>query len=129
MGGTDPNPTTNARNEQNHLVRITSCYDQLPLDGIQFEYGDVFMVETFYYAGVDDDRFSNPYQTAGEHKNSMSMFFTGVVFDGDSEFLTTAKRSSFDLWNDFVHVAGIRYFKKKRQKETSKWWRPKQLGS
>merc|ERR1711907_784443 len=127
--GTDPNPATNARNEENHLVRITSCYDQLPLEGIQFEYGDVFEVETYYYAGIDDDRFSNPLQAAGEHKNAMSMFFTGVVFDGDSEFLTIPKRSSFDLWNDFVHVAGIRYFKKKRQNKNKRWWRPQLGGS
>ena len=31
--------------------------------------------------------------------------FLGVVFDGDSEFMTK-NRTSFNLWNDFVNVAG-----------------------
>lgn len=100
--GSNEDPATNARNEQNHLVRITSCYDQIQA-GIRFDKGDVFTTESYYYAGTDDIRFTN---AAGEHKNAMSMFFTAVVLDGDSQFLTK-DRTSFNLWNDFVHVAGI----------------------
>jgi len=102
--GTNEDPSTNARNEQNHLVRITSCYDQIE-DGIRFDEGDVFTTESYYYAGTDDSRFSNAL-AAGEHKNVMSMFFTAVVFEGESEFLME-NRTSFNLFNDFVHVAGI----------------------
>ena len=103
--GTNPDVFTNARDEQNHLVQISSCYDQIR-DGIAFAAGDVFTTESYYYAGTDDDRFSNRL-VAGEHKNVMSMFFTGVVLDGTSKFLTGA-RTSFNLWNDFVHVAGLK---------------------
>jgi len=102
--GTNPDIFRNARDEQNHLVKISSCYDQIQ-DGIAFAAGDVFTIESYYYAGTDDDRFSNRF-VAGEHKNVMSMFFTGVVFDGTSKFLTE-ERTSFNLWNDFVHVAGL----------------------
>mmetsp|Transcript_19615 Transcript_19615/g.40361 ORF Transcript_19615/g.40361 Transcript_19615/m.40361 type:complete len:584 (+) Transcript_19615:17-1768(+) len=105
LHGTSAVPSSNARNEQNHLVRITSCYDQIS-SGIRFESGDVFTTESYYYAGTDDSRFSNNL-AAGEHKNAMSMFFTTVVMDGDSHFLTE-DRTSFNLWNDFVHMAGIR---------------------
>mmetsp|Transcript_12072 Transcript_12072/g.24564 ORF Transcript_12072/g.24564 Transcript_12072/m.24564 type:complete len:498 (+) Transcript_12072:86-1579(+) len=108
--GTDSDETTNARNEQNHLVRIDSCYDEIGEDGIRFEEGDVFTAESFYYGGRDDERMSG-IEAAGEHKNVMSMFFTGVDLDGDSEFLTE-KRTSFNLWNNFVPVAG--YLKRKR---------------
>ena len=103
--GTNDDASTNARNERNHLVRISSCYDQISSSGIRFEEGDVFTTETYYYAGTDDDRFLNAV-AAGEHRNAMSMFFTGVVFDGTSKFLTEA-RTSFNEWNDFVHVAGM----------------------
>jgi len=102
--GNNEDPSTNARNEQNHLVRVSSCYDQIG-SGIRFEKGDVFTVESYYYAGTDDSRFSNPL-AAGDHKNVMSMIFTGVVFDGTSEFLTE-NRTSFNEWNDFVHVADL----------------------
>lgn len=104
--GTDEDPSTNARNERNHLVRISSCYDQISSSGIHFEEGDVFTTESYYYAGTGDARFSNVL-AAGEHRNAMSMFFTGVVFDGNSKFLTE-DRTSFNEWNDFVHVAGMR---------------------
>ena len=105
LHGTNEDPSINARNEQNHLVRISSCYDQIS-SGIRFDKGDVFTTESYYYAGTDDSRFSNPLG-AGEHKNAMSMFFTGVVLDGNSKFLTR-DRTSFNEWNDFVHVAGLR---------------------
>lgn len=104
--GTDSNEAANARNEQNHLVRIGSCYDEIGEGGIRFEEGDVFTTESFYYAGTDDERMSG-IEAAGGHRNVMSMFFTGVDFDGDSEFLTE-KRTSFNHWNDFVHIAGYK---------------------
>merc|ERR1712194_332982 len=119
---TNANTTpTNARDEQNHLVRISSCYDQMMMnnDGntntnnnntgiVVFDKGDVFTTESYYYAGTDDDRFDPSFRSlaAGEHKNVMSMFFTGVILDGTSKFLTK-ERTSFNLWNDFVHVAGL----------------------
>mmetsp|Transcript_26791 Transcript_26791/g.55354 ORF Transcript_26791/g.55354 Transcript_26791/m.55354 type:complete len:608 (-) Transcript_26791:267-2090(-) len=105
--GTDPDPSTNARNEQNHLVGISSCYDTVPQsgEGIRFELGDVFVTESVYYGRNDDPNLQGNLGAAGEHKNVMSMFFLGVVFDGDSEFMTK-NRTSFNLWNDFVNVAG-----------------------
>jgi len=103
--GTNEDSSTNARNERNHLIRISSCYDQIK-SGIRFEKDDVFTTESYYYAGTDDARFSNTL-AAGEHRNVMSMFPTGVVFDGTSDFLTE-HRTSFNEWNDFVHVAGLR---------------------
>lgn len=104
--GSNSDPISNARDEQNHLVRISSCYDQIGKDyGIRFEAGDVFRTESYYYGGTDDVRFSSKL-AAGEHRNVMSMFFMGVVLDGDSRF-TTDDRTSFSLWNDFVHLAGI----------------------
>ncbi len=72
---------------------------------IRFEAGDVFETKSYYYGGTDDDRFSSRL-AAGEHKNVMSMFLTGVVLDGDSKFLSE-ERTSFSLWNDFVNMAGI----------------------
>jgi hypothetical protein len=111
--GTDTNVKTNARNEQNHLIHIESCYDTQIYQndninsntvGINFNEGDVLTTETIYHGGINDDRFVG-YGSGGEHKNVMSMFFLGVVFEGDSEYLTK-KRTSFNLWNDFVHIAG-----------------------
>jgi len=106
--GTNSNEATNARNEQNHLIQVGSCYYNSEIGGkqggIRFEKGDVFTTESFYYGGTDDERM-NGIDAAGEHKNVMSMFFTTVDFDGDAELLTE-KRTSFNLWNDFVHVAG-----------------------
>lgn len=109
--GTDPNSSTNARSEQNHIVRISSCYEQIPTVGIAFEAGDIFTTETYYYGGNDDDRFvaipSGGESTGGgEHKNAMSMFFTGVVLEGNAPFLRE-DRTSFNLWNDFVPVARL----------------------
>ena len=101
--GTDSNEAANARNEQNHLIQIEPCYDQIG-DGIRFEGGDVFTTESFYYAGTDDKRFVGM-GAAGEHKNVMSMFFLGAVFDGDAEYLTK-KRTSFNRGGEFVHTAG-----------------------
>ena len=101
--GSNLDPTSNARDEQNHLVRISSCYEQIG-DRIRFEAGDVFDTKSYYYGRMDDDRFSSML-AAREHKNVMSMFFTGVVLDGDFKFLAE-ERPSFGLWNDFVNMAG-----------------------
>jgi len=109
--GSDPDSSSNAGNEQNHLVRIGSCYDQLPAP-VRFEAGDVFITESYYYSGTNDERFSSV-EAAGEHKNVMSMFLMGVILDGNSEFLTK-KRTSFNLWNDFVHVAGLETYKSEK---------------
>ncbi len=101
--GTAEDPSTNARNEQNHLVRISSCYDQISSSGIRFEEGDVFTAESYYYAGSDDVRFSNVI-AAGEHRNAMSIWYTGMAFDGTSKFVRNNKdRSSFTKWNNFTH--------------------------
>ena len=109
--GTDTDVKKNARNEQNHLIHIESCYDTQIYQndnsstvGINFNEGDVLTTETIYHGGIDDDRFVG-YGSSGEHKNVMSMFFLGVVFEGDAEYLTK-KRTSFNLWNDFVRIAG-----------------------
>jgi len=102
--GNDSNPATNARNEQNHLIHMGSCYSEVGEKGIRFEKGDVFTTETFYYGGTDDERMDS-IDAAGAHNNVMSMFFTTVDFDGDAELLTK-KRTSFNLWNEFVLVAG-----------------------
>eukprot|EP00536_Pseudo-nitzschia_multiseries_P006072 jgi/Psemu1/192313/e_gw1.125.75.1 len=115
--GTNPDPATNARNEQNHLVRLSSCYDQIESSssgnrnrnrGVRFEAGDVFTTESVYYAGNDDPRLVGT-MAAGEHKNVMSMFFVAVVFDGDSEeFLArTQNRTSSNLSNNFVPIVGL----------------------
>jgi len=110
--GANDDANNNARNEHNHLVKITSCYEQMKDEQIRFDAGDVFRTESYYYGGTNDDRFSTPL-AAGEHKNAMSMFFTGVVFDGTSDFLTKP-RTSFNLWNDFEHVAGVNYMASNR---------------
>lgn len=104
--GTDSDETANARNEQNHLIQIGSCYDEIEEGGIRFEEGDVFTTESIYYGGTDDEHMS-AIEAAGEHKNVMSMFFTGIDFDGDSDFLTE-NRTSFNFWNNFVPIAGHR---------------------
>jgi len=110
--GTNSDASTNARDERGHLIRIASCYDQLPAGGIRFESGDVFVTESYYYGGaIDDDRLvqqQTPGIVGGEHKNVMSMFFTGVVLDGDADFVTM-ERTSFNLWNNFVPVAGVEF--------------------
>ncbi len=102
--GSNLDPTSNARDEQNHLVRISSCYGQIG-DGIRFEAGDVFETKSYYYGRTDDDRFLSRL-AAREHKNVMSMFFTGVVLDGDSKFLAE-ERTLFGPRNDFINMAGI----------------------
>mmetsp|Transcript_34637 Transcript_34637/g.81666 ORF Transcript_34637/g.81666 Transcript_34637/m.81666 type:complete len:568 (+) Transcript_34637:215-1918(+) len=103
--GTDPDPATNARNEKNHLVQLSSCYDQIPEKGIRFERGDVFTTESVYYAGIDDPRFDGQ-DAAGEHRNVMSIFVVAVAFDGDSDYLTR-NRTSSNLWNDFLPIADV----------------------
>lgn len=112
--GTDPNIISNARNEANHLVEITSCYDQIGSNGIRFDQGDVFTIESIYYAGTDDHRMTEP-EAAGEHKNVMSMFFTAIEFDGTTELLTE-KRTSWNLWNHFAPIAGRKFEIRKQLK-------------
>jgi len=102
--GTDSNEITNARNEQNHLIRIEPCYTEIGETGIRFDTGDVITAESFYYGGTQDERFVG-IGAAGEHKNVMSMFFMGVIFDGDTDYLTK-KRTSFSYWNNFVPISG-----------------------
>lgn len=104
--GTDSNEATNARNEQNHLVLIESCYTEIGQTGVRFDAGAVLTTESFYYGGTDDERFVG-IGAAGEHKNVMSMFGVGVVFDGDADYLTK-KRTSFAHWNNFVPIAGYK---------------------
>jgi len=104
--GTNMDETTNAGNEQNHLIRIDSCYGTdifQNSDGIHFEEGDVLTTESIYNGSINDHRFVG-YGAGGEHKNVMSMFFTGVVFEGDTTFLTTEKRTSFNGWGDLNSI-------------------------
>jgi len=102
--GTDPDPSTNARNERGHLVGVTSCYDQIGPEGVRFDKGDVFTTESYYYGATNDPNLGPI--TGGEHKNVMSMFFLGVVLEGTAEYITE-NRTSFNLWNDFVPLAGV----------------------
>merc|ERR1712107_545210 len=104
--GTDPDneqSNNNVLNEQNHLIGIDSCYDT-PIfadGGVNFEEGDVLTTESTYNGSIDDDRFVG-YGAAGEHKNVMSMFFLGVVFDGDTNYAKEENRTSFNNFGDFV---------------------------
>jgi len=105
--GTNSNETTNARNEQNHLIAIDSCYDT-PIykdGGIRFKEGDVITAESIYNGSSNDDRFVG-HGAAGEHKNVMSFFTIGVIFDGNSEWLTE-KRNTRTLFNNFFHSVGL----------------------
>lgn len=95
---------TNARNERNHLTRMEPCRE-IESSSVRFDADDIFTVESFYYGGADDEHLVGR-GAAGEHKNVMSMVFVGVVFEGDAEYLTKS-RTSFNLWNDFVHVADL----------------------
>merc|ERR1711865_669498 len=108
--GTNSNLATNAQNEQNHLIRIGSYYNEVGETGIRFEEGDVFTTESFYYGGTDDKRMDEV-GAAGEHKNVMSYFGIGVDFDGDTKFVTE-KRSSADFFNNFVLIADYDFTKK-----------------
>jgi len=107
--GTDPDPSTNARNEQGHLVEIGSCYEAIGPEGIRFEPGDIFTTESYYYGAKNDPNLGP--NAGGEHKNVMSMFFLGVILDGNAELLTE-RRTSFNLWNDFVPIVGVRPYGK-----------------
>jgi hypothetical protein len=68
--GNNSDVVTNAGNEQNHLVYIAPCADVG--QGRRFEKGDTLTVESFYYAGADDERFTGV-GAGGEHKNVMSV--------------------------------------------------------
>lgn len=103
--GTNSDVATNARNEQNHLINIGTCYDEVGETGIRFEEGDIFTTESFYYGGTDDKRMDGV-DSAGEHKNVMSYFGLNVDFDGDTKLLTQ-KRSSIAFWNNFALNAGL----------------------
>lgn len=96
------NSENNALNEKNHLIQIEPCHE-IESTSVHFNADDVFTTESFYYGGTDDERFEG-YGAAGEHKNVMSMMFMGVVFEGNAEYLFK-NRTSFNLWNDFVHLA------------------------
>merc|ERR1711862_1051952 len=73
--GSETDPSQNARNEQNHLIRIDSCYDPIGEEhGIRFEKGDVLVLETDYYGASDDPRLvsiddDDESAAGGEHKN------------------------------------------------------------
>lgn len=84
--GTDPNQRTNARNEKNHLIDISPCYDTAIYEdgGVEFSKGDILTSESIYYGGINDDRLS--YGAGGEHKNVMSWFFLGVYFYDNEDF-------------------------------------------
>lgn len=127
--GTNPDPTTNARNEKNHLIEIHSCYDSIlsggggggtnkNIAGIRFEEGDVFTTESIYNGSPNDPRFSER-GAAGEHKNAMSMFFLGVVFDGTTPYfdemdrskelsVISTRRTSFNRFGDFTYTFGLK---------------------
>lgn len=75
--GTNPDSSTNAGNEQNHLIHQNTC--DWP-DGIRFEIGDAWSWDAYYYGGTDDPRFSST-KAAGEHLNAMSMFIMAINFD------------------------------------------------
>lgn len=81
--GNDMNPSTNARNEQNHLVHIDTCLETGIFDdgGINFNIGDVITSESIYFAGINDDRLDDG--MGGEHKMAMSWFFMYVYFYND----------------------------------------------
>jgi len=100
--GTGIDGKTNALNEQNHLIEIDSCYDT-PIfkdRGINFKEGDILTAESIYNGSINDDRFVG-YGAAGEHKNVMSMFLLGVVFDDDTKY-AKEKHTSFSRFGDFV---------------------------
>jgi len=104
--GTDIDEQTNTLNEQNHLIKIDSCYDT-PIfkdGGIQFKEGDVLTTESIYNGSINDERFVG-YGAAGEHKNVMSMFFLGVVFDGNTKY-AREKRTSFNGFGDIAYSFG-----------------------
>ena len=105
--GTNNNPKTNARNEKNHLIAIASCYNTAIYTEkcLRFQRSDVFTIESVYNSSINDIRFSTTL-VAGEHKNVMSDFNMGVVFEGDSSWVTE-KRTSASLENNFVPVEGL----------------------
>jgi len=105
--GTNMDEDTNARNEQNHLIQIESCYetDIFQNGGIRFNEGDVITTESIYNGGINDNRFVG-YGAGGEHKNVMSMFFTGVVLEGDATYLTE-KRTSINGFGDLDNTFGL----------------------
>ena len=105
--GTDSNTKTNARNEQNHLIHIESCYhaDFYKKGGHRFKAGDIFTMESFYHGGNNDARFIGD-GAAGEHKNVMSYFTTNVVFDGDAPYMSK-KRTSFSATGNIIHTLGL----------------------
>jgi len=106
--GTNNDEKANARNERNHLIGIDTCYDTAIYKdgGIRFQEGDVMTAESIYNGSRNDDRFIG-HGAAGEHKNVMSFFTMGVIFDGDSDWLTE-KRNSASLSNNFDPIAGLK---------------------
>eukprot|EP00751_Fragilariopsis_kerguelensis_P017881 CAMPEP_0170841298 /NCGR_PEP_ID=MMETSP0734-20130129/5094_1 /TAXON_ID=186038 /ORGANISM="Fragilariopsis kerguelensis, Strain L26-C5" /LENGTH=534 /DNA_ID=CAMNT_0011209279 /DNA_START=174 /DNA_END=1778 /DNA_ORIENTATION=- len=105
--GTGIDKQSNIFNEQNHLIKIDSCYDT-PIfkdGGIEFKEGDVLTTESIYNGSINDERFVG-YRAAGEHKNVMSMFFLGVVFDGNTRY-AKEKRTSFNGFGDITYSFGL----------------------
>jgi len=102
--GTNPDPKSNARNEQNHLIFIEGCTN---IGGgeegvVTFVTGDVFRFESIYNGGTDDKNFVGV-GAAGEHKNVMSIFFMGAMFEGDDDFMNSQHTSlvvTNDMWTD-----------------------------
>jgi len=78
--GTDSDETTNARNEQNHLIMVDSCYDTAwyKNGGIEFDFGDILTSESFYNGASNDDRFVGG--AGGEHQEVMSVFHLFINF-------------------------------------------------
>jgi len=105
--GTNSNERTNARNEQNHVIAIGSCYNTAIYNdgGVRFNEGDVITAQSIYNGSINDDRFVG-HGAGGEHKNVMSYFSIGVIFDGNSDWLTE-KRNTKALKNNFVSTAGL----------------------
>lgn len=103
--GNNSDMTTNAYNEQNHLVHITPCF----MDSvIRFEQGDKLTVESIYYAGEDDANFKG-FGAGGEHKNVMSFFGLGTAFDGkkDSNDYSSPLFNNFDSRHYYGGLNGI----------------------
>lgn len=96
--GTDSDPSTNVGNEQNRLTYLSSCYNQIPTGGIQFEKGDVLTVETYYYGGANHPQYSSNL-SSGDHKNVMSMFFAAVFIEQTVKTFALS-RNSIAIWND-----------------------------
>jgi len=102
--GTNPDPSTNVGNEQNHLIGLSSCYDQIPTGGIRILRGDALLLEAYYHGGTEDARFSSEL-AAGEHLNVMSKLLLVVDFDPDK---ISGKKISGAVSNDFSQMKRLK---------------------